>query len=232
MATVSVVYQSRDGHTEVLAQELAQGARSVEGVRVNLVEIRGEQVINGRWEDEGIMKTLEESDAIVFGCATYMGSVASIFKAFLEKASDPWESQSWKDKIAGGFTNSASQNGDKLSTLFQLVVFAMQMNMIWVGVGDPPGNNWSGGSPTDINRLGSWLGAMGQSDEDRAAGPAPNTGDRLTAERYGRRLALVTRKWKGEGDYTTERIGEAEWRRLNQQLSRNAEADARGAGQE
>jgi len=38
--------------------------------------------------------------------------------------------QRWKDKVAAGFTNSASQSGDKLSTLFQLNVFAMQMGMI------------------------------------------------------------------------------------------------------
>jgi len=125
------------------------------------------------------MKTLDGSDAIIFGCATYMGSVSAIFKAFLEKAYDPWVDQRWKDKIAGGFTNSGSQNGDKLCSLFQLVIFAMQMNMFWVGIGDPPGNNWSGGDVTDINRLGTWLGAIGQSNGDQGSEFAPSAGDRV-----------------------------------------------------
>jgi hypothetical protein len=59
--------------------------------------------------------------------------------------------------------------------LIQLAVFAAQMGMIWVGVGDPPGNNWSGGSADDNNRLGSWLGAMGQSNGDQ--GPSTRSGD-------------------------------------------------------
>ncbi len=32
------------------------------------------------------------------------------------------------------------------------------MGMILVGVRDLPGNNWSGGARTDLNRLGTWLG--------------------------------------------------------------------------
>jgi len=56
-------------------------------------------------------------------------------RSFPEAAFQPyWLEQRWKDKIAAGFTNSASQSGDKLSTLLQLTVFAMQMGMIWVGV--------------------------------------------------------------------------------------------------
>lgn len=51
------------------------------------------------------------------------GGGHTIFKAFLEKAFDPWMEQRWKDKIAGGFTNSSSQNGDELCSLFQLVIF-------------------------------------------------------------------------------------------------------------
>jgi NAD(P)H dehydrogenase (quinone) len=206
MVMISVVYQSGGGHTRALAKAVAEGAE-LSGVTVTLLEIRPEEVVNGRWDNPATMAQLERSDAIVFGCTTYMGSVSAIFKAFLEKTFDPaWKDQLWKDKIAAAFTNSASQNGDKLSTLIQLSVFAAQMGMIWVGVGDPPGNNWSGGTPNDINRLGSWLGAMGQSNADQGPDLAPSVGDRLTAERLGRRVAGVTQRWVGVGDYQTERV--------------------------
>jgi NAD(P)H dehydrogenase (quinone) len=206
MVTIAVVYQSGGGHTHVLAEAVAQGAKLVNDVNVHLIEIRPEEVNNGRWDNAETMDLLAQSDAIVFGCATYMGSVSAIFKAFLEKAFEPWLEQSWKDKIAAGFTNSASQNGDKLSTLIQLSVFAAQMGMIWVGVGDPPGNNWSGGTVNDVNRLGSWLGAMGQSNGDQGPELTPSQGDRLTAERLGKRVAGVTQRWMGVGSYQTERI--------------------------
>jgi NAD(P)H dehydrogenase (quinone) len=138
MAIVSIIYQSGAGHTRVLAEAVSTGSQSVPNTQVHVLEIRGEDVIEGRWHNPEIMQILESSDAIVFGATTYMGSVSAIYKAFLEKAFDAWKDQLWKDKIAAGFTNSASQNGDKLSTLIQLSIFAAQMGMIWVGVGDPP----------------------------------------------------------------------------------------------
>jgi NAD(P)H dehydrogenase (quinone) len=49
-------------------------------------------------------------------------------------------------KLAAGFTNSGSQNGDKQNTLMQFVTFAAQHGMLWVNLGQMPGNNSSGGS--------------------------------------------------------------------------------------
>jgi NAD(P)H dehydrogenase (quinone) len=206
MAIVSIVYQSGAGHTRVLAEAIAQGSQSVPNTQVHVLEIRGEDVIEGRWNNPEMMQILESSDAIIFGATTYMGSVSAIYKTFLEKAFDAWKEQLWKDKVAAGFTNSASQNGDKLSTLIQLAIFAAQMGMIWVGVGDPPGNNWSGGTIDDVNRLGSWLGAMGQSNGDQDATLTPSQGDRLTAERLGQRVASITHQWLGTGVHVTERM--------------------------
>ena len=79
------------------------------------------------------------------------------------------------------------------------------MGMLWVGVGDPPGNNWSGGSRDDINRFGTWLGAMSQSNGDRPAAEEPPASDRSTAERFGRRVALIARRFKDGTPYEVER---------------------------
>lgn len=206
MAIISVVYHTGTGKTRSLAEAIVRGAKMQPGATVHLLEIKHTQIQNGRWNDEQILKTLEQSDAIIFGCPTWMGSVSSVFKSFLEKAFDIWLVQGWKDKIGACFTNSASQNGDKLSTLYQLITFGMQMGMIWVGVGDPPLNNWSGGTPDETNRLGSWLGAMGQSNRDQGPDLAPSTGDRRTAERLGHRVASIASHWIGEGKHQTERI--------------------------
>ena len=69
--------------------------------------------------------------------------------------------------MAAGFTNSAGLNGDKLATLQQLALFAMQHSMIWVGLGLLPGNHTAAGSPDDLNRLAGFLGAMAQSNADQ-----------------------------------------------------------------
>ncbi len=206
--SVSVVYQSGGGHTRRMAEALARGsaAVTVTAVQVHVVEITGADVHEGRWRNDAILDTLDASDAIAFGCATYMGSGSAIFKAFLETAFEKWRVQAWKDKCGCGFTNSGSQSGDKLSTLIQLAVFGAQMGMVWVGVGDGPGNNWSGGSVNDNNRLGSFLGAMGQSNGDQGTDLTPSPGDLLTAERLGQRLATVTARWNGRAGYVTERV--------------------------
>jgi len=213
MTDLAVVYQSQGGHTRALAAAIEQGARRVNGVAVEIYEISGKNVKEGRFEDAPLMTRLDQTDAIIFGCATYMGSASAIFKSFLEAAFRPhWLEQRWKDKIAAGFTNSASQNGDKASTLYQLVTFAMQMGMIWAGVGDLPGNNWSGGARSDLNRLGSWVGAMGQSNADEKE---PSLGDVDTAARLGERVAMIARRFKEGVPYQTERLSEPEFRAQN-----------------
>jgi NAD(P)H dehydrogenase (quinone) len=209
MTVVSIVYHTGKGHTGVLAEAVARGAASVDGVQVHLLPVLGEHVVSGHFVNDELMKTLDSSDAIIFGAPTLMGSVSAVFKAFMEATFSLWFEQRWKDKIASAFTNSASQSGDKLSSLFQLAVFAAQLSMIWVPVGDPPGNNWSGGTVNHVNRLGSWMGVMGQSNADQGPELAPSQGDRVTAERHGRRVAQIACRWMEGAPYQTERFRES-----------------------
>ncbi len=206
MIHVAIAYHSLHGHTARLAQAAAAGCGLVEGVTTHLVEIRKEDVHEGRWKNEAAIEILNAADAIIFGSPTYMGDTSAVFKMFLEWGFNPWLKQTWKDKFAAGFTNSASQSGDKLNTLQSLSVFAMQMGMIWVGVGDPPGNNWSGGSRNDLNRLGTWVGAMAQSHGDVPDETEPPDSDRETVSRLARRLCLITKRFKEGGEYKTEYI--------------------------
>ncbi|BBA96327.1 putative multimeric flavodoxin [Actinacidiphila reveromycinica] len=216
--TVAVVHHSVHGHTRVLAEHLADGARRVPGTRVHLVEVRAEDVNAGRWRDPEALALLDGCDAIVFGSPTLMGSASAVFKAFMEAAFTAFTTQRWKDKLAGGFTMSASQSGDKLAVLQQLAVFATQLGMQWIGVGDMPGNNWSGGSRDDLNRLGSWLGLMGQSHSDLGPENAGSPGDLVTAERYGERIARLTQRWVNAVPYDTPRMTEHEARALSADL--------------
>ena len=217
MATISIVYHSGFGHTKVLAEKIMEGADSINGNEVHLLEIKGEDVSNGQWRNETIIEKLNASDAIIFGCPTYMGSTSAVFKAFLEWAFYPWLDQRWKDKVAAGFTNSASQSGDKMNTLIDLQVFASQMGMVWIPLGDLPTNNFSEGSIKTVNRLGSFMGLMAQSNADQSFDAAPAEGDRLTAFRFGAHVAKATQRWIGEAVYQTERHNEENWRHLETQ---------------
>jgi NAD(P)H dehydrogenase (quinone) len=98
-------------------------------------------------------------------------------------------------KLSAGFTNSGSQNGDKQNTLVQFVTFAAQHGMLWINLNQMPGNNHSGGSVEDANRLGASLGAMAQSNVDEGPDVAPIKSDLETAKRFGAHIAECTKRW-------------------------------------
>lgn len=207
MTRIAVVYHSSGNHTAQLAQAVHRGAARV--ASTELLRITPAQIdASGRWRDAPISAALHDADGIVFGCPTLMGMVSAPFKPFMKGAFQPWAAQAWKDKFAGGFTNSASLNGDKTNTQIQLLVFAAQMGMFWVPMGDHPGANWSGGSDADINRLGAFLGPMSQALTDLELARSMHASDLLTGERYGERFAAIVRHWKREGDYATERFAD------------------------
>ncbi|MBE9009593.1 flavodoxin family protein [Pseudanabaenaceae cyanobacterium LEGE 13415] len=189
MTKVSIVYFSGTGHTHLMAEAVAAGVNRVEGATAELVRITGDQIVEGRCQNQEALDKLSASDAIVFGSPTYMGGVAAQFKAFIDAASSVWFVQGWKDKIAGGFTHSGSYSGDKQGTLLYLATNAAQHSMIWIGNAEP--------NDGTVNRLGSYLGVMGQSAVDMSGAPAMlDTGDQKTSELYGERIAIAAQRWK------------------------------------
>ncbi|HKH52604.1 MAG TPA: flavodoxin family protein [Mycobacterium sp.] len=182
--TVAVAYHSGFGHTAVLADAVAAGAREA-GADVSVVGV-------DRMSDE-VWDILDGSDGIVFGTATYMGNVSAGFQTFAEQTGRRCMNGTWRDKVAAGFTNSGAKSGDKLNTLVSLSVFAVQHHMHWVNLGLGPGWNSSTGTENDLNRLGFWLGAGAQTDVD-ANPDRVHPSDVQTCRHLGRRVALVTRQ--------------------------------------
>jgi NAD(P)H dehydrogenase (quinone) len=184
MTRIVVVYHSGYGHTQRMAQAVAEGANA------ELMAISAEgDLPAGGWEQ------LKAADAIIFGAPTYMGSVSWQFKKFADASSKPWYAQDWKDKVAAGFTNSAGMNGDKFNTLTTLFTLAMQHSMIWVSQGLMPSNTLAA-KRDDINYLVSYSGAIAQSPSDGGAKDM-SRGDLETARLFGKRVADVAAKLKG-----------------------------------
>jgi NAD(P)H dehydrogenase (quinone) len=177
MTKTVVVYHSGYGHTQRVAQFVAEGAKAT----IVAIDADG-NITDAEWE------TLNAADAVIFGSPTYMGTVSWQFKKFADATSKQWFGSAWKDKVAGGFTISASPSGDKLSTIQYFITLAMQQGMVWVG--QPAMNDGN------INRLGSNSGLMAQVGPTSPAADIPQ-GDLDTAKAYGERVAAVAAKLRG-----------------------------------
>jgi len=92
MAQTAVVYFSGYGHTQRVAEYVAQGAGAP------LIEIDADgNLTDAQWE------TLDAADAIIMGSPTYMGMAAWQFKKFADLSSKRWFAGKWQGKVAGGF---------------------------------------------------------------------------------------------------------------------------------
>lgn len=187
MSKIVIVYHSGYGHTRKQAEAVHAGAAAHAEAQLLAIDANGELPAGG-WE------ALAAADAIVFGSPTYMGGASWQFKKFADASSKPWFNQAWKDKIAAGFTNSATINGDKHSTLHYFMTLAMQHSMLWVGTGMMPSNS-KAATRNDINYLGSSAGAMSQSPSDSSPEEGPLPGDLATARLFGERVALAAARW-------------------------------------
>ncbi|WMS40989.1 flavodoxin family protein [Acuticoccus sp. MNP-M23] len=192
MPSVAIVYHSGYGHTKVLAERVHKGASSVEGVDAHLINTQ--EMGDSEWQ------TLDDATAIIFGSPTYMGTASAGFSEFKDATSKRWMEGKWKNKLAAGFTNSGSLTGEKQSTLIQMQGLAAQHMMVWISLGLMPGNNSSTGSSDDLNRLGSAIGAMAQSNVDEGPDACPPESDRLTGEHLGKRVAAFSKTWSPPAD--------------------------------
>jgi multimeric flavodoxin WrbA len=180
MSTVLILYFSGSGNTHQLAEAVCQGA--AEHGHAELLRIRPEHIVDGRYPIERISAALREADAIIFGSPTYMGGPAAQFKAFADASSELWRDQALASKIAAGFTTGSGLNGDQHGTLSYFAMLASQHGMLWCGL-DLPSHH----GPQGLNRMGSQWGAIANT-----ADPDLHPADLATARHLGRRVARLS----------------------------------------
>lgn len=172
---IALVYFSGYGHTQRLAETVAEAA----GASIHKIDADG-NLTTDDWA------SLDAADLIIMGSPTYMGSVAWQFKKFADQSSKAWMSQTWKNKFFAGFTNSATMNGDKFSTIAYLITLAMQHGGVWIGTGLMPSNSKSA-TRDDINYVGASSGLMTTTPSDAGVDEMV-AGDLATAKAFANRL--------------------------------------------
>jgi multimeric flavodoxin WrbA len=182
MSNIVIVYHSGYGHTKKVAEAVAEGSRGT------LLAIDAEgKLPEGGWEQ------LAAAHAIVFGSPTYMGGPSWQFKKFADDSSKAWYQRLWKDKLAAGFTNSATINGDKAGTINYFITLSQQHGMFWVGTG-MTAPNAKHHTRDDINHLGGYAGLITATPSDASVDEMV-PGDLATARAFGERVAQAAARF-------------------------------------
>lgn len=200
MASVNVliVFYSRDGSVEKLANAVADGARA-EGAEVRLRRVRdiaGPEVmakVPGWAENSARMHALypapsnedaEWADAILFGTPTRFGNAAAELKAFIDSLGGLWFQGKLNGKAGGAFTSTATPHGGNESTILSLYNPLAHLGFIIVPTGYADPIMFKIATPYGASHI--------------AGNPSsPPNEDELAAARFqGRRTAQVARKLK------------------------------------
>jgi NAD(P)H dehydrogenase (quinone) len=219
-AGILIVYYSRFGVLRALAECIAQGAREVEGLTVDLLEVDDRPVGDPRpGENEHdpsrrraeTLSRLVSADALVVGAPAYFGSMAAAVKRLFEDCvtaslplevdpSRPWRHTLFRGKVGAGFTASATPHGGNEHAIHTILTMMMHLGMIVVTPGQRPPILEDQGSPYGAT-------AVSGPDGDRQ----PDTNEQRAARALGRQVAEVA---------TWIRWGRREWERQELEAQR------------
>ncbi len=194
MADILVLYYSSAGSVRALAESVARGVESVEGMRARVrtvprvspvtevaapaVPASGPPYVEAR--------DLEECAGMALGSPTRFGNMAAPLKHFLDSLGAEWTRGTLAGKPAAVFTSTSSMHGGQEATLLAMMVPLLHHGMLLVGIPytEPDLNTTrGGGTPYGASHVAGPLGDLPVSDEERRLALA-----------LGRRLAGVARK--------------------------------------
>ena len=167
MPTVLVLFDSRGGLTEQLAQAVAEGVRGVAGAQLSLRRL-----------DDASHQELKRADALIVGSPNWSGITGKL-KSWFDQSGDLWETGELAGKVGAAFAAGWSPSGGLEATLLQILHLLLAHGMVIVGL------PWS----ERMRVSGSYYGAtaVGQVTED----------DRAQARDLGRRVAEVAGRLTG-----------------------------------
>lgn len=144
---VQVIFHSLYGHVFHLAQAIAEGAREVAGVEVELLQVAEtlpQEVLEKMHAVEAKKAfahvpvadpgRLGEADAVLLGSGTRYGSNTAQMQAFLDATGGLWQKGALVGKVGGVFCSTASQHGGQETTLISMQTFFYHQGMVVVGV--------------------------------------------------------------------------------------------------
>jgi NAD(P)H dehydrogenase (quinone) len=203
MTKVLVLYHSTYGHIEAMANAEAEGARSISGAQVDIKrvpELVPEEIARKsgyRLDQPAPLATIDDLvayDAIIVGCGTRFGRMASQMASFLDQAGGLWARGELNGKVGAAFTSTATQHGGQEMTLFSILTNLMHFGMITVGLpysfaGQMTLDEITGGAPYGATTIAGGQGQRMPSENELAGARFQG---RLVAETAARLAGKLT----------------------------------------
>ncbi|QDP73367.1 NAD(P)H:quinone oxidoreductase [Legionella israelensis] len=191
---ILVLYYSRTGATAKLAQHIARGVETVEGIEARLRTVPPVsttcEAIDKTIPDEGApyasLDDLKQCQGLALGSPTRFGNMASPMKYFIDSTSPLWLSGDLVNKPACVFSSSASMHGGQETTLISMMLPLLHQGMMLIGLPYTElelTTTQTGGTPYGITHVAG------------ADNNLPLSEDEIKLAKYmGRRLASIAIK--------------------------------------
>lgn len=199
MTKILVLYYSMYGHVETLAQSVAEGARSVDGVEVVIKRVpetmspEAAKQYGAKLDQAAPVadpKELGDYDAIIFGSPTRFGNMTGQMRTFLDQTGGLWVKGALVGKVGSVFTSTGTGGGNE-STIISFLSTLIHHGMVFVGL------PYACPDLTDISEVkgGSPWGAATIAGADGSRTPSAKE---LSQARFqGAHVAAIAKKLKG-----------------------------------
>jgi len=178
VSDILILYYSRYGAVKQMANYIARGVESVQGMHSRLRTVPAISTVSEAAEDSipesgdpyASLDDFEQCAGVAMGSPTRFGNMAAPLKYFLDSTSALWLSGALSGKPAAVFTSSASMHGGQESTLLSMMLPLLHHGMLMVGVPyteSALNRTTSGGTPYGASHVAGHHSDLAVSEDER-----------------------------------------------------------------
>ena len=176
---ILVLYYSRYGATEKMAQLIARGVEQTDRIEARIRTVPSvspnTEASAAEIPDEGAIYCTQEDlrhcAGLIIGSPTRFGNMAAALKYFIDQTGGIWASGALIDKPVASFTSTASLHGGQETTQLTMVIPLLHHGMIYCGIpySEPALNTTtSGGTPYGASHVAGVNNKNPISDDESA----------------------------------------------------------------
>jgi NAD(P)H dehydrogenase (quinone) len=142
VSEILVLYYSRYGATEKMAQHVARGIEEVPGMQARLRTVPAVSAVCEATEDSipeqgapyASVDDLRECAGLALGSPTRFGNMAAALKYFIDGTGSLWLGAELAGKPAAVFTSTSSLHGGQETTLISMMLPLLHHGMLLTGI--------------------------------------------------------------------------------------------------